>query len=647
MVPSSRRLVLVLSALLVAAVAIVYAPVRHAGFFYLDDVPYLTENPFVRDGLTIDGLRHAFFESHGALWMPLAFTSHMLDVTVFGLTPTGPHFENVALHAANAVLLLLLLVETTGALAPSLAAAALFALHPLRVESVAWIAERKDVLSMLFALLALHAWVRWVRAPDERRYRLVIGATVLALLAKPMMVTLPVLLVLLDCWPLGRLGTNGPDGRPRGLKDLVIEKAPLFALAIGAAGINLFTARAEGALMVLGSRSLPARLLHGVVSYAWYAWKTAWPTDLGVFYPIPDWTLGQVTLGVVVVVAGAACAVASRRSAPWVTVGIAWFVVGLAPVIGIFQAGRQGMADRFTYLPSIGLLFAIVWSLDALIRSPRARAALAGVTAVIVAALAVASHRQAGFWDTSEHMFARTLEVTQDNWLVEGALGSVLAATEPAQAYQHFAAAIRIKPDYALAEHGIGIALEGMGRGEESGAHYERALALDPNYWRAHNELGVYLMRHGEAERALHHFGEAVRLNPGAPNVVPNLRLALGQLGIGGAAAEGYVNGLITWSKAIAEDVHSIRGAAYSASLPAELLMSRRDALKACLHAGGAEAPPLDLFVQVDASGTLTAVTALPPTTVARCVRDELRTARAPEPPFAPFHAKVAMQLDS
>ena len=500
------------------------------------------------------------------------------------------------------------------------------------------------MLSVFFGLCTLHAWLRWVRVPDARRFHVVLGTTVLALLSKPMMVTLPVLLVLFDCWPLRRLGADGPDGRPLRLRDLVVEKAPLFALAIGAAGINLFTARAEGALMVLGSRSLPARVLHGIVSYAWYAWKTVWPSDLAVFYPIPDWSAWQIVAAILVVAASAAGAIATRRVAPWIAIGLVWFVVGLAPVIGIFQAGRQGMADRFTYVPSIGLLFAIVWTVDPLVRSPRGRAVVAGVATVVVAAFAVASHRQVGYWDPSEHIFARTLEVTHDNWLVEGALGSVLAMSEPAVAYDHFAAAIRIKPDYALAEHGIGIALEAMGRAEESGAHYERALALDPSYWRAHNELGVYLMRHGEAERALHHFGEAVRLNPNAPNVVPNLRLALDQFGIGGAQADGYVSGLITWSKAIADDGRSIRGAAYGKILPTELMTGRTGALEDCWNAAGVDTPPpLDLFVQVDASGALTAVTALPPTTVARCVRNELRTARASEPPFAPFHALIPL----
>jgi hypothetical protein len=223
---------------LAAVIAAIYLPVREAGFFYLDDDFYVTDNPFVRDGLTLGGLRQAFFGSRGALWMPLAFTSHMLDVSLFGLSATGPHVVNVCLHVLNAALLLALLLRTTGALAPSFVVAALFALHPMRVESVAWVAERKDVLSALFGLLTLHAWVGYVRAPSDGTYRRVVGATILALLTKPMLVTLPPLLVCFDVWPLRRLETLRADGSRLTTKDLVVEKLPLLALALAAAAIT-------------------------------------------------------------------------------------------------------------------------------------------------------------------------------------------------------------------------------------------------------------------------------------------------------------------------------------------------------------------------------------------------------------------------
>src|SRR6185503_949323 len=328
--------------LLVIAIAAVYAPVRRAEFFYLDDDFYVTDNPAVRDGVTAEGLRQAFFASRGALWMPLAFTSHMIDVSLFGLTPAGPHVVNVALHAVNALLLLGLLWRATGALGPSVAAAALFALHPLRVESVAWIAERKDVLSALFGLLTLHVWVSYAREPTPRRYRSVALGTILALMAKPMLVTLPLLLLCFDWWPLRRVGTPGPEGRPLSPMDLVREKIPLFAVAFAAAAITLVAAGMQGALVALDNRSLFARVAHAIVAYVWYVAKTIWPSDLGVFYPYPAWATWQIGAAMLLVAVTVATVVRTRHSAPWIGAGLAWFALGLLPVIGIFQAGGQG-----------------------------------------------------------------------------------------------------------------------------------------------------------------------------------------------------------------------------------------------------------------------------------------------------------------
>ncbi|MGH7894623.1 MAG: tetratricopeptide repeat protein [Candidatus Binatia bacterium] len=640
-----RLLLAALAALLVAAVALVYAQVRHAGFFNFDDPAYIADNPFVRGGLTLEGLRQAFFGSRGALWMPLAFTSHMLDVQLFGLAPAGPHLVNVAIHAANAVLLLWLLVRATGAVAPSVAVAALFALHPMRVESVAWIAERKDVLSAFFGLLTLHAWVSYAREPSRRAYGLVVAGTVLALLSKPMLVTLPVLLLLFDWWPLGRLGTLDADGRRLTVVDLVVEKLPLVVLAAAAVTITLVAAQADGGLMALSGQPLPARFTHAVVSYGWYAWKTVWPADLAVFYPLPAWSGWEVagaTLGLAA--AGGMC-VATRARAPWIAAGVAWFLIGLLPVIGLLQAGRQGMADRFTYLPAIGLLVAVAWTLDAAVRARAGRAALAGATVLAVVVLAAASHRQVGYWRTSESLFERTLAVTGDNPVVEDALASVLAnGGRAAEAYPHFAEALRIQPGDAVAAHGLGIALEGLGRYDEAAERYRDALRLEPSYWRAHNDLGVFLLKKGDVESALHHFSEAVRLNPTAATADSNLRLALERAGIADANADAYVRGLLTWAAAVDADRQIPGGATYGASLSGDLLGSRPEVVRGCFGPQGDGATaPFTLYVEVGADGTLTAVTAVPPTRAARCLREELRAARAPAPPFAPFRAMVSM----
>jgi tetratricopeptide (TPR) repeat protein len=637
---SGSRRSLLLAVLLATALVAIYLPVRGAGFFYLDDDFYVTANPFVRDGVTLAGLGHAFLSSHGGLWMPLAFTSHMIDVSLFGLDPTGPHVVNVVLHVVNAALLLAVLLRTTGALAPSLAAAALFACHPMRVESVAWIAERKDVLSALFGLLALHWWVDFTRAPSARAYRLVVAATIAALLSKPMLVTLPLLLVCFDVWPLGRLGTARPDGRALRLKDLVVEKLPLLALAGAAAAITLAAAGTQGALAALESRSLGTRLAHALGAYAWYAWKTLWPTDLGVFYPYPTWSGWQIAGAALFVAGSAAVSVATWRRAPWVAVGLAWFAIGLAPVIGIFQAGGQGMADRFTYVPAIGLVIALVWSLHEIVR---ARTALAGAALVAVATLAAGAHRQATYWRTSEALLEHTLAVTANNWRMESALGSVLAnAGRNEDASAHFTRALAIEPRDPVAQYGMGLSLDGLGRPDEAIVHYREAIHVDPGYWRAHNNVGVYLLHHGDVDGALHHLSEAVRLNPDAADATRNLRGALAVAGFPDTNTDGYLQGLRAWSAAIASDGSEPGAAAYNASLAVELLRAHAALVHGCI---GADAhPAFSLYVQVDATGQLTAVTAMPPTPVARCVRDELRTAHAPAPPFAPFHARIPIE---
>ena len=393
----SRAVLTAVSLLLVASIFAIYAPVRHAAFLSLDDAVYVTENPYVLGGLTADGIRHAFFGSRGALWLPLSFVSHMVDVSLFGLDPAGHHLVNIGFHAANAVLLLLLLVRATGRVAPSVAVAALFALHPLRVESVAWIAERKDVLSACLGLLTMHAWVSHARRPSFGRYLAVVGLFVLALLSKPMLVTLPVLLLLMDLWPLRRL--EGDAGAPRAtLRDLALEKVPLLLLGGGAAALTLATVRDAAALVTLADTSLLMRLGHSVVSYVWYAWKMLWPAGLGFFYPYPAWATWQVVGAATLLVAATIVAAVSWRRMRWISIGVAWWAIGLFPVIGLFQAGSQGMADRFTYVPSIGLLVAIVWTLDALASPSRLRTALGAGAVVASAALAVASMRQVEYW---------------------------------------------------------------------------------------------------------------------------------------------------------------------------------------------------------------------------------------------------------
>jgi protein O-mannosyl-transferase len=641
---TSRPLVVLTAVLLLVAVCAVYAPTRHAAFVSIDDPEYVTENPFVRGGLTAAGIRHAVWGSRGALWMPLSFLSHMVDVELFGLSPGGPHLVNVGLHAANAVLLLLLLARATGAALPSAIVAVLFAVHPLRVESVAWIAERKDVLSAFFGLLTLHAWVSYAQRPGLGRYLVVVAGMLLALLAKPMLVTLPILMLLLDLWPLRRLHTTTADGRWTTWRDVVLEKVPLLLLSGAGAVLTLITAREYDALVSLSDRSLAARCVHAVVSYVWYVGKTLWPTQLGVEYPYPTWSAWQVAAAVTAVAAAIAACVRFRRRAPWAAVGLAWFAIGLFPVIGFFQAGEQGMADRFTYLPGIGLLVAIVWTLDRAGSSRPARAGIVGGAGLAAVALALASTRQVAVWQDSVTLYEHTLAVTRDNWRIHAALGGVhLDANRLTEASAHFEEAYRIAPGSAKANFGLGLVASAYGRLDEAELHYRETLALDPRHAKAHNNLGVLLFDRHDTDGGLHHLSEAARRDdPSVREAAANLRLALLRLGI--ADADDYVSGLATWSAAVEADRERPGGASYGASLAGRLLAPRVEVVRGCL-AGGSKVP-FTIYVAVGADGALQEVRPLPPTRVARCLGDRLRAALAPAPPFAPFHGEVSMRIE-
>jgi Flp pilus assembly protein TadD len=643
---TKRVLLLATALLLVAAVGLVYAPVRHADFVTIDDPEYVTENPFVRDGLTVAGLRHALWGSRGALWMPLAFVSHMIDVELFGLSPRGPHLVNVALHAANAVLLLALLARATGAVLPSALVAVFFAVHPLRVESVAWIAERKDVLSAFFGLATLHAWLGYARRPGLARYLLVLLGFLLAVLAKPMLVTLPALMLLLDLWPLRRLEMPAADGRTATWRDLVLEKVPFLLLAAAGAALTFVTAREYGALVPLSARPIPSRILHAIVSTVWYVGKTLWPTRLGVEYPYPTWSAWQVGSAVLAfAVAGAAC-VRARRQAPWAAVGLAWFVIGLVPVSGLFQAGEQGMADRFTYLPGIGLLVAIVWTLDRAAAARGVRPAAAGFACAAAAALGIAANRQAAVWTDSLTLYHHTLAVTPDNWRIHAALGSFhLDAGRLPEAARHLEEAHRIAPTSPKAHFGLGLIASAYGRQDEAELHYRETLALDRTHVKAHNNLGVLLFERHDTDGGLHHLSEAAGLDdPDAADAAANLRLALLRLGL--PDADEYVRELATWSAAVEADRTRAGGTTYGDGLTAQLLAPRAAAVRTCLADARDSTIPVHLYVAVAADGALIRVAAMPPTRAARCLRDELRAGHAAPPPFAPFHGKVALRVE-
>jgi len=400
--PSSAfKRLLFLSIGLAGLVAAVYAPVRHYEFVTFDDYAFIVDNPQVTAGLTTESVRWAFAHAYDAAGGPLTWLSHMLDVAIFGMAPGSHHLQSVLLHAVNTVLVLLVLAGMTGAIWRSAFVAALFAVHPLHVESVAWISERKDVLAAMFWLLTMWAYVRYVRRPDLLRYGVVALMLTLGLLAKPMVGTLPVILLLLDVWPLER----GKPQRP-GRADwraLVIEKIPLLAIAAGFLTWTLVAQRGIGAVVSLEALSLPARLANALTSLLAYIQKLIWPSGLAVFYPFPrDPSIWLPMAGASLLLGVSLLAWRLRVGRAHVLVGWLWYVVTLIPVIGLVQVGSHAMADRFTYLPAIGLFLIVAWEGPELLSKVfRSRHVSVAAGLALVLAFAVVARRQVGYWQTS------------------------------------------------------------------------------------------------------------------------------------------------------------------------------------------------------------------------------------------------------
>jgi hypothetical protein len=533
--PAGPRLEFLLAVLLAVVTLSGFVHVLGCGFVDFDDLPYVVNNAAVRSGLTTRGVVWAFTDTHVGLWMPLTWLSHMLDAQLYGLAPAGHHLTNLLLHAGNVVLLFLVLARMTGALWCSAVVAALFALHPLRVESVAWVAERKDVLSTFFLLLALRAYVAYAAGPTVRRYALVFVCFALGLMAKPMLVTLPLLVLLLDYWPLGRVLVPGAGRERTGqwpVRRLVMEKLPLAALAAVGSAVAVYAAGQGGAMRSI--EPLSHRAANAAVACVRYLAKIAWPARLAVFYPFPPaWPVWQVAGATLIVVVVSVLAVTVRRRCPYVMVGWFWFVGGLFPVIGLVQAGDQAMADRFTYVPMIGLLMAITWGLHDLVgRSPASRTGLVAASMPILIVLGALTQRQVGYWRDSVTLFGHAAEVTENNWLAQKNLGNaLLEARRPQEAMAHFREALRVQPNFADAEFGIGLALATEGKPDEGAEHYRRCLEIAPTFVGAHNNLGALLLARGDVAGATEHFAAAVRLQPDDVGLRGNLRAALAMRG--------------------------------------------------------------------------------------------------------------------
>jgi Flp pilus assembly protein TadD len=521
---------------LVALVLAAYAPVRHNGFVHFDDGTYLFENRIVQQGLTLPGVAWAFSTCHAANWHPLTWLSHMLDCELFGLDAGAHHAVGVLLHAASAVSLFLALRALGGAPWPAAFVAALFAVHPLRVESVAWAAERKDLLAGLFWMLGLAAWARYARRPSAGRYLLVAGALGAGLLAKPMAVTLPLVLLLLDAWPLRRWRLPSPPPRR-----LVLEKLPLLALSLLSSAATLACQRGGGTLAALDSLPFGARLANALVACVAYLWKTIWPVGLAFYYPHPNLVASRPfdallvpALACGLLLAGVSAAVlleAGRR--PYLLAGWLWYLGTLAPVIGLVQVGNQAMADRYAYLPLIGVYVMIAWGGSELVAARRgARPILWLAAALALGGSVVATRAQLAHWRDSPALFRHALRVTRDNALAHNNLGSWLARQgDVGQAETHFREAIRIKPDYASAHENLGLMFARRDDLDGAERQFRRALALAPDLVDAWVNLGVLYAKRGEPERAREQLERALRLAPERADVRFSLGVVLVTLG--------------------------------------------------------------------------------------------------------------------
>jgi tetratricopeptide (TPR) repeat protein len=508
---------------------------RTVGFDFInfDDPDYFTRNPMIRAGLTFKGITWAFTHYYAGNWHPLTWISLMLDCQIFGFHPAGPHSVNVMLHTGNTVLLFLLLQSLTRAQWRSAMAAALFSLHPLHVESVAWIAERKDVLSTFFGLLSLLAYARYVGGFKAQSSNLkvcfwvAVGLFALGLMAKPMLVTWPFVMLLLDFWPLQRVENTGwrtfftPQfGR------LALEKWPWFILAAAASVITFYVQKISGAVLSTEHLPLSQRMENAVNSYFGYILNICWPVDLAVFYPMKHEHSLLLLLAEAVFLIGSSLLVlnaAKRR--PYFLVGWLWFLGTLVPVIGLVQVGTQAMADRYSYIPSIGIFIVLVWGgFDWFFRSETSRVLAAGAAAVILALCAVLTVKQLQYWRDSLVLFHRALAVTRDNALANNNLAEALEAIgRGSDALPYYAKAVDIDPGNALYENNYGAALAARGRPADALAHYAKAVSVAPGMAAYQNNYGTALARSGDRNGAVEHYLAALRADPEYAEAYVNL----------------------------------------------------------------------------------------------------------------------------
>lgn len=529
-----------ISVLLAVVTIILYAQVVHFGFLQYDDNDYVIANPHVNSGFSAANVAWAFTNSYASNWHPITWLSHMLDVAIFGMNPGKHHLTNVLFHVANTVLLFLLFAALTGSVWRSGFAAALFAIHPIHVESVAWVAERKDVLSMFFLMLTMLAYLRYCKQKSLTRYILVFLALALGLMAKPMLVTAPILLLIFDYWPLRRADA--------GWKPLVIEKLPLFALSIASSIITFIVQHQGGSVNSLEALSVGTRVSNAIVTCAAYLDRAALPIRLAAHYPYPHQgvPVANILASLFVIAALSAAAWRTRARHPYLLTGWLWYLISLIPVVGLVQVGSQASADRYTYIPLIGVFVAVAWiipeSLAGRVKQPVKRSkktkpaspptVLPVAAAVVLTVLVGLSWVQIGYWRNGMVLFQHAVEVTENNsvgyYHLGGAYDQNGKMEEAVKAYEK---AISLNPGYGIARKHLADCLARLGKTGDAIASYEQALKEAPGSPIAHNNLANVLLDQGRVDEALYHFQQAIKLDPNCVEAHTSLGRALFTVG--------------------------------------------------------------------------------------------------------------------
>jgi tetratricopeptide (TPR) repeat protein len=501
---NQKHIFLFIIAAIVITTLVAYEPIRHNGFVSYDDASYITENPNVAGGISAQSVKWALTKSYAANWHPLTWLSHMADCQLFGLNPAGHHLVSVGIHIVNALLVFWILNNLTGAIWPSAFAAAVFALHPVQVESVAWAAERKTVLSGLFWLLTMAAYIRYARVPRLSRYLLVLAIFGLCIMTKPVVVTLPFALLLLDYWPLERVRWGHRAGAAKNGKTnqksavwLIAEKLPLLAMSAILSGVTFIAQRGGEIVPTLERLPLEYRTANMFLSYIKYIIKMIWPSGLAVCYPHPRAILSDapVVICIILFILLTAAFIYAGRRRKYAAVGWLWYVGTLVPTIGLVQAGAQGMANRYMYIPMLGLLMIIGWAVkDFIAGRPRAKKAAAAMGVLVLLSLLILTRMQVRYWENSLTLFGHDIEVTKDN---------------------------------VLAENGYGCALSQLGLVDEAQKHLQNALRISPAYSEARNNLANVYLKKGMLNEAIACFNEIIRRNEATADIYYNLAAAM------------------------------------------------------------------------------------------------------------------------